>query len=412
MNHSSRSFLLAALSLGICFPVTSLARSAPAPTPPEQLQSAPALDPQKDHILGKEDAPVSVIVYTDYECPFCQRHHKTMKQLVRRYRGTVNVAYRHFPLTSIHPYALDAAAAAECAAEQGGDAAFWKMTDSLFRQTWEKPDFAGWAGKIGLKAGAFQQCLHRGDVQTSITATMPKGINGTPTSFVVENATGKQTVVSGAYPLSTFAKSIDAILGRTPPAPKQPPASSSAEAKPVIPSSVAGDHSRGKKSATLLIVEYGGVTEPFSKEFTPTMEKLLATYPDDVQWTFRHFPMNSLYPQDAGAAEAAECAADQGGQKSFWAFLDAAHAQTVYDMAAAARAAGINADTLTTCLGMRTHEAAVQQALKNADALNISGSPTSFLINRKTGNIQEIGGAQAYDVLETLVQSALTAAGK
>ncbi len=412
MTHASRSVLLATLSLGLFWPAMSIARSLPIPAVPEQLQSAPAVDPQKDHILGKKNAPVSVIVYTDYECPFCQRNHVTMKQLVRRYRGNVNVVYRHFPLTIMHPYALDAAAAAECAAEQGGNTAFWKMTDTLFRQTWESQDFVGWAGKNRLKTDTFQQCLHRGTVQSAITAAMPKGINGTPANFIVENATGKQTFVAGAYPLATFAKSIDAILGNTPPAAKAPAATPSADAKPIIPSSAAGDHARGKKSATLLIVEYGGVTEPFSKQFTPTMEKLLAKYPNDVQWTFRHFPMNSLYPQDAAAAEAAECATDQGGEKSFWAFLDAAHAQTTYDMTAAARAAGINADTLTTCLGMHTHEAAVQQALKNADVLNISGSPTSYIINRKTGNIQEIGGAQTYDVLETLVKSALIAAGK
>jgi predicted DsbA family dithiol-disulfide isomerase len=92
------------------------------------------LDPvtSDDHIFGNKDAEVTIVEYTDMECPFCARVHPTMKKLVEDYDGKVNWVVRHYPLDAIHENARLKAEAAECAWEQGGDEAFFKYTDELF----------------------------------------------------------------------------------------------------------------------------------------------------------------------------------------------------------------------------------------------------------------------------------------
>lgn len=85
-----------------------------------------------DHIRGSSDAPITIIEYSDFQCPFCIRFHPTMLQVMAEYEGRVRWVYRHLPLTAIHPEAEPAALAAECAGELGGNDAFWQFADGLF----------------------------------------------------------------------------------------------------------------------------------------------------------------------------------------------------------------------------------------------------------------------------------------
>jgi len=85
-----------------------------------------------DHILGEREAQVYLIEYSDFQCPFCQRFHPVTKQVLEEYDGEVSVVYRHFPLDQIHPLARGAAEASECAAELGGNEAFWGFVDAAF----------------------------------------------------------------------------------------------------------------------------------------------------------------------------------------------------------------------------------------------------------------------------------------
>ena len=86
-----------------------------------------------DHIVGDiNTAKLIIVEYSDLECPYCQRFHATMKQVMEEYKGEVAWVYRHFPLTQIHPKAMQAALASECAWEQGGNEDFWKYADKVF----------------------------------------------------------------------------------------------------------------------------------------------------------------------------------------------------------------------------------------------------------------------------------------
>jgi protein-disulfide isomerase len=189
-----------------------------APTPPP---AAPAADPPEvtdtDHILGNPDAPITVIEYSDFQCPFCSRVLPTMKQLRADYGDKVNIVYRHFPL-SFHPQAQKSAEASECVAELGGNDAFWSYHDKLFEnQATLGPDlFVKLAKDLGVDEAQFKACLDGGKyaklVQDQMSGGSAAGVQGTPGSFVVNNDTGEAQSISGAVPVESFKAVIDGML--------------------------------------------------------------------------------------------------------------------------------------------------------------------------------------------------------
>jgi protein-disulfide isomerase len=166
-----------------------------------------------DHVFGDPKAPVTIIEYSDFQCPFCSRFHPIMKQVMETYAGKVKWVYRHFPL-SFHPHAEPAAEAAECASEQGK---FWEYADKLFENQSSLGDdlYARLASDLGLDKSSFDACLKSdkyleriaSDVQGGANA----GVSGTPGSFVID-ADGNAKVIKGALPFETVASVIDQAL--------------------------------------------------------------------------------------------------------------------------------------------------------------------------------------------------------
>lgn len=184
----------------------------PAPTPaaPEAGDYVPVSD--EDYIFGDPDAQITVIEYSDFECPFCGRHHPTMKQLVEN-NDNVNWVYRHFPL-SFHPNAQRAAEASECAGELGGNDAFWAYGDILFDQG-PAGDLVAYAGELGLDTTEFETCLDEGrytqKVKDQMAGGSAGGVSGTPGNIIINNDTGDTRLVSGAQPLANFESAIEAL---------------------------------------------------------------------------------------------------------------------------------------------------------------------------------------------------------
>lgn len=185
--------------------------SAPVPPPPP-AGDVPPVDPATDHIRGNNDADLFVIEYSDFECPFCQRHHPTMQQLVKDYDGKVAWVYRHFPL-GFHQNAEPAALASECAADLGGNDGFWKFTDLVFEKGF---DFPAHAKEIGLNEKKFADCVSSGKfkqkVQDQLNGGSQAGVDGTPGNIVYNPKTKKGELVSGAQPLQNFKTVIDRML--------------------------------------------------------------------------------------------------------------------------------------------------------------------------------------------------------
>jgi len=155
-----------------------------------------------DHVRGNPNAKVTLIEYSDFECPYCLRHVDTMEQILAAYPNDVRLIYRHYPL-SFHPQAQKAAEASECAGEQGK---FWEMHDAIFAaneaglmsvQKWKDT-----AASLGLNTSQFNDCLDTGKmagrVNTDLSEGTVAGVGGTPGTFV------NGSLVEGAVPYATF----------------------------------------------------------------------------------------------------------------------------------------------------------------------------------------------------------------
>jgi protein-disulfide isomerase len=177
----------------------------PTPTPEPAASSIV-------HEIGPADAKVTIIEYSDYQCPFCKRFYdETFKRILEAYPNDVKIVFKDFPL-SFHQMAYPAAEAAECAGAQGK---YWEYHDKLFenQQEWVsegKTAFERYAQELGLDIDLFKRCIEtrqfKDDVAADLREGQLRGVRGTPTFFI----NGK--MISGAQPFSTFKNEIDNIL--------------------------------------------------------------------------------------------------------------------------------------------------------------------------------------------------------
>lgn len=182
--------------------------SADPNTPP--AGPVKAVDEKTDHIRGNKSAKVTLIEYSDFECPFCVRHVASLEQALKDYPNDVRLVYRHFPL-SFHPEAQKAAEASECAGQQGK---FWEMHDEIFKaNTAGLMSVAKWkeiAKTLKLDSGKFDKCLDSGETAATIAQQLQEGstagVGGTPGTFV------NGQLVEGAVPYATLKSIIDQAL--------------------------------------------------------------------------------------------------------------------------------------------------------------------------------------------------------
>lgn len=193
--------------------------------PPSQEQVTAEVDVAPidgdDHIQGNPKAPIMIVEYSDYDCPFCKNFHETMDKVMNEFGADGKVAwvYRHFPLPQLHPNAPKIAEASECVAELGGNDAFWKFSDLIFGERavnagtdmTKLPDFAV---QSGVNKDAFNKCFSSGkyteQITGDITAAMATGAKGTPYSILIVG--DSKTVINGAQPLATVRQMVQTAL--------------------------------------------------------------------------------------------------------------------------------------------------------------------------------------------------------
>jgi protein-disulfide isomerase len=145
------------------------------------------VSPARDHIRGPLDAPVTLVEYGDYECPYCGAAHGIVNAVQARMANRLCFVYRHFPLTTLHPHAQLAAEAAEAA---GAQKEFWAMHDVLFenQQQLDPPYLLAYAEALGLDTGRFSaelaEHVHAPKVREDFMSGVRSGVNGTPTFFI------------------------------------------------------------------------------------------------------------------------------------------------------------------------------------------------------------------------------------
>ena len=180
-----------------------------APTPTVNIDMKKIVD--DDPYLGKDNAPVVIVEFSDYQCPFCSRFYtETLSQIKTQYidTGKVKFVYRDFPL-SFHPEALPAATAVNCAEEQGK---FWEFHNKVFenQQIISAANYKLWAEELGLDVAKWETCTKdtkvRAEIQKDFNDGTAAGVQGTP-AFIIN---GK--VISGAQPFTAFSQVIEAEL--------------------------------------------------------------------------------------------------------------------------------------------------------------------------------------------------------
>lgn len=186
----------------------------------ETLKQAPKVT-KDEHIRGNLDkAKVVLVEYSDYECPFCNRFHPTMKKVMEEYGDKVAWVYRHYPLP-FHPKADPTAQVAECVAKIGGNDAFWKFSDSVYdavavqgANALEDAALMKLVTQAGVSADRVKACFDSGEMKAAVKADMDggstAGISGTPGTIVI--AGDKYSIIPGALPFEQVKAQIDGLL--------------------------------------------------------------------------------------------------------------------------------------------------------------------------------------------------------
>lgn len=174
---------------------------------------------ESDWVYGSRDAEITIVEYSDTECPFCSRLHPTLKQIVDDYDGQVNWVYRHFPLVQLHPIAPTVAHATECVGELAGNDAFWTFTNKVYAESGanggtDTNQLVSYAGEAGVSEADFNSCMeesrHQDKVEEDFRNAVESGGTGTPYSIIIS---GDETIpVEGAQPIQNWKAIIDSQL--------------------------------------------------------------------------------------------------------------------------------------------------------------------------------------------------------
>ncbi|MDP3724633.1 MAG: thioredoxin domain-containing protein [bacterium] len=203
-------------------------QTAPPPAGGPTTPQIVSVSVDDDPVLGNPNAPVTVIEFSDYECPYCKRSFQDMlPQLKKDYidSGKVKLVYRDLPLPFHDPMATQEALAANCSRDQGGDAAYYRYHDEIFTRTTsngnglKKEDLTKIAQDLKLNSSTFQQCLtsekFKSEIEKDLADAAAAGASGTPTFFVGKSSPNgiiQGTMIVGAQPYVAFKPVIDRLL--------------------------------------------------------------------------------------------------------------------------------------------------------------------------------------------------------
>ena len=195
----------------------------------EKAKSVRKVNPKTDYIYGKVNAPVSIILFSDFECPYCKRFHETPQNVVDSMPGQVNLVWRNFPLSFHDPMATKEAGAAICAYQPGGNTAFWEYSNAIMELT--KLNGQGMPAKDGedailnlaklqqLDIAKFKLCLTSPEVKKLINADKENGsasgIKGTQGVIVLNNKTGVLEFLNGAVSIDVLKAAVSKVSSKS-----------------------------------------------------------------------------------------------------------------------------------------------------------------------------------------------------
>jgi protein-disulfide isomerase len=376
-------------------------------------------------LKGAKDAPVTIVQWSDYQCPFCSRVEPTINKVMEDYKGKVRVVWRDLPLP-FHPNALPSAIAARAAGEQGK---YWEMHDKLFadQSHEDRPTFEKYAQELGLNMAKFKAALDaqkgKEAIEADATAGGKIGARGTPAFFV----NGK--FLSGAQPYEVFKakideelKNADTLIAKGTPkskvydvlmkdaktevaaAPAQ--AAQGAEKTPEQDETVykvaAGNApAKGSKNAPLQVVIFSDFQCPFCKRVEPTLTQMEKEYGGKVHMAWKNYPL----PFHQNAEPAAEAAMAANAQGKFWQMHDKLFENnTALDRPSLEKYAqelGLDMAKFKADLDAQKYKDSIASDTKEGQAVGVNGTPAVFINGRK------INGAYPWETFKSIADQEL-----
>jgi len=391
--------------------------------PPQQDRQQPATAYRKVDVpaeapaFGPKNAKVTIVEWSDFECPFCSRVAPTLAKIKEQYGKEVRVVFRHQPLP-FHQSAKLAAEASMAAHEQGK---FWEMHDKLFsnQKALSRPSLEKYAEELRLDMGKFRQALDSGKFRAAIEADSSAGsavgANGTPTFFI----NGRQFV--GAQPFESFKSAIDEELARADKLlssgvkpenlyaqlmetlPAAAPAAAPAEpAEPPVQKIEVGQAPvKGPANAPITIVAFSDFECPFCGRVIPTLKQVEEEYKGKVRIAFKHQPLP--FHQNAKPAAMAAMAAHEQGK--FWEMHDKLFSnQRALDRASLEKYAEelkLDMGKFKAALDGNKFNAQIEADSSEGMRVGANGTPT-FFINGRT-----VVGAVPFDNFKRVIDEEL-----
>lgn len=369
-----------------------------------------------DPIKGGKDALVTIVEFSDFQCPFCTRVNPTMKKLLAEYKDDIRIVWKDNPLP-FHKRAKPAAELARFAFEKGGSDGFWKAHDEIFanQKNLEDAGLQSIATKLGLKWADAQKAMKSGRLAKKVTANLDLGsdfsVRGTPHFFI----NGRR--LSGAQPYAKFKTLVDSRLAIAKALVKKGVARSkiysevmktakapAAPEKRDVPAPGKQNPFKGAANAKVVIQEFSDFQCPFCGRVNPTIAQILKTYPNDVKVVWRNMPLP--FHKDAPlAAEAAQEAFAQGGNKAFFAFHDKLFTNQKAikrpELEKYATELGLDLAKFKAALDSHKHKAHIDADVAIAKKAGVSGTP-AFTVNGYFVN-----GAQPFPAFNKVIKLAL-----
>jgi protein-disulfide isomerase len=367
-------------------------------------------------VLGNANALVTIVEFSDFQCPFCARAHTTLEEVRRRYGSDVRIVWRNHPL-AFHTHAMDAAEAAMEVFAQQGSTGFWRYHDTLFanQRALGRADLERYASLQGIDMARFRDRLdrhvHRAAIDADARLGEGLGATGTPAFFV------NGRFLSGAQPIERFADLIDetriaanamVVSGVARAQVYDRTVSSGATSAVYLPSAPApaaanpGGAGGGPGGGTVyrvianprapvmaggggtvLVEHFSDFQCPFCNRIAPTLDGIARTYAGRVRIVWRNYPL-SFHPRAMQAAEAAMEVFAQQGNAGFWRYHDTLFANQRAlersDLESYAAAQGIDMRRFRAALDTHAHEAEIRADMAAADATGASiGTPATFV---------------------------------